>query len=108
MSLQSDLQDGLSSQGMERAQCLRNVFGASSGYNIGYIITEVRATLKVRELNDCSSDDFPFDLQDYKSDGSRERPYETVEPLASDLGLTIDHHCDRDDTDCATVSKGTQ
>jgi len=72
---------GLSSQGEQRAQCLRNVFGASSGYNIGYIIT-----------------------QDYKSDGSRDRPYETVEPLANDLGLTIDHHCDRDDTDCAKDS----
>lgn len=32
--------NGLSAQGMERAQCLRNVFGASSGYNIGYIIAE--------------------------------------------------------------------
>lgn len=63
---------------MQRAQCLRNVFGASSGYDIGYILT-----------------------QDYDSDGSRMRPYDTVEPLASDLGLTIDHHCDRDDQDCA-------
>lgn len=69
---------GLSSAGMQRAQCLRNVFGASSGYNIGKILT-----------------------QDYKSDGSRERPYDTVAPLAGDLGLTIDHHCDRDDADCA-------
>lgn len=43
------------------------VFGASSGYNIGYILAEA-----------------------YKSDGSRERPYETVEPLAQDLGLTVD------------------
>jgi hypothetical protein len=32
--------DGLSTQGMQRAQCLRNVFGANSGYNIGYIIAE--------------------------------------------------------------------
>ncbi|UZJ55162.1 hypothetical protein CBS101457_004482 [Exobasidium rhododendri] len=73
--------NGLSSQGVDRSQCLRNVFGASSGYSIGYIIT-----------------------QDYNSDGSRERPFETVSPLAADLGLTIDHHCDRDDTDCATSS----
>lgn len=27
-----------------------------------------------------------------------------MEPLAQELGLTIDHHCDRDDTDCAAVS----
>jgi hypothetical protein len=32
--------NGLSAQGMQRAQCLRNVFGASSGYNIQYIIAE--------------------------------------------------------------------
>lgn len=73
---------GLSSVGEDRAQCLRNVFGASSKYDIGFIIA-----------------------QDFKSDGSRDRPYETVEPLADDLGLTIDHHCDRDDVDCAKVSK---
>lgn len=32
--------NGLNAQGMQRAQCLRQVFGASSGYNIGYIIAE--------------------------------------------------------------------
>ncbi len=32
--------DGLSAQGMQRAQCLRNVFGASSGYDIGYIMAQ--------------------------------------------------------------------
>ena len=30
---------GLSSAGEDRAQCLRNVFGASSSYNIGYVLT---------------------------------------------------------------------
>jgi broad specificity phosphatase PhoE len=29
---------GLSAQGEQRAQCLRQVFGANSGYNIGYIM----------------------------------------------------------------------
>jgi len=33
-----DDETGLSAQGEERAQCLRQVFGASSGYNIGYIM----------------------------------------------------------------------
>lgn len=33
-------------------------------------------------------------------DGSRKRPYDTVYPLSQDLGLTIDHSCDRDDPDC--------
>jgi hypothetical protein len=36
----SDGSNGLSAQGMQRAQCLRNVFGLSSQYNIGYIIAE--------------------------------------------------------------------
>ncbi|KAF7195022.1 hypothetical protein HII31_03696 [Pseudocercospora fuligena] len=69
--------NGLNAQGMQRAQCLRNVFGANSGYNIEAILT-----------------------QDYKSDGSRKRPYDTVLPLSQDLGLKIDHSCDRDDSDC--------
>ncbi|QKX63754.1 uncharacterized protein TRUGW13939_10925 [Talaromyces rugulosus] len=68
---------GLSSVGAQRAQCLRSVFGASSQYNIGYILAQA-----------------------YKSDGSRDRPYETVEPLAEDLGLTVDTSCDRDDPKC--------
>lgn len=29
---------------------------------------------------------------------------EQVLPLSKDLGLKIDHSCDRDDTDCATSS----
>ncbi|KAK4556925.1 hypothetical protein LTR86_005906 [Recurvomyces mirabilis] len=73
----SDGSNGLNAQGEQRAQCLRNVFGASSGYNIGYILAEQP-----------------------KSSGARERPYETVEPLAQDLGLTVDISCDRDDESC--------
>ncbi|KAF2769309.1 hypothetical protein EJ03DRAFT_293317, partial [Teratosphaeria nubilosa] len=69
--------NGLSAQGKQRAQCLRNVFGASSQYDIGYIMAETP-----------------------KSDGSRQRPYDTVEPLAQDLGLTVDTSCGRDDPDC--------
>ena len=32
--------NGLSSQGEERAQCLTNVFGPASAYDIGYIMAE--------------------------------------------------------------------
>lgn len=39
-------------------------------------------------------------LMKYKTDGSRARPLQTVQPLAKDLGLTVDTHCDRDDSDC--------
>ncbi|KAF8954293.1 hypothetical protein BGZ46_002965 [Entomortierella lignicola] len=37
-------------------------------------------------------------------DGSRERPYLTVKPLADDLGLTVDTSCDRDDPDCVKAA----
>lgn len=33
-------------------------------------------------------------------DGSRQRPLDTIQPLASDLGLTVDTSCDRDDQKC--------
>lgn len=35
-----DSGNGLSAQGMQRAQCLRNVFGASSSYGIGHIMAQ--------------------------------------------------------------------
>ncbi|CAK7199505.1 hypothetical protein SEUCBS139899_002185 [Sporothrix eucalyptigena] len=72
-----DSGNGLNAEGLERAQCLRTVFGASSSYNIGYIMA-----------------------QQPKSDGKRQRPLDTVQPLATDLGLTVDTSCDRDDEDC--------
>jgi hypothetical protein len=31
---------GLSADGLERAQCIRSVFGANSAYNIGYIMAQ--------------------------------------------------------------------
>lgn len=67
--------------GMQRAQCLRNVFGASSGYNIQKIYAQTP-----------------------KSSGKRRRPLDTVTPLANDLGLTVDISCDRDDPDCVKDS----
>ncbi|KAL2814125.1 hypothetical protein BJX63DRAFT_431527 [Aspergillus granulosus] len=68
---------GLSTQGEQRAQCLRQVFGASSGYNIGYIMAMTP-----------------------KKSGKRIRPYQTVLPLAIDLGLEVDISCSRDDPEC--------
>ncbi|KAG9242125.1 putative phosphoglycerate mutase family protein [Calycina marina] len=68
---------GLSAAGVQRSKCLRTVFGASSGYNIGYILAQTP-----------------------KSSGKRNRPYLTVEPVSKDLGLTVDTSCDRDDFDC--------
>ncbi|KAF7715476.1 Uncharacterized protein PECH_007095 [Penicillium ucsense] len=69
--------DGLNAQGMQRAQCLREVFGATSQYNIGHIMAQTP-----------------------KSNGKRQRPYDTVKPLAADLGLSVDLSCGRDDPGC--------
>ncbi|CAO1620903.1 unnamed protein product [Jaminaea pallidilutea] len=69
--------NGLSAMGVQRSQCLRDVFGTDSRYNVGYIMA-----------------------QEYKPNGKRKRPYDTVYPLSQDLGLTVDHDCDRDDTSC--------
>ncbi|TGJ88110.1 hypothetical protein E0Z10_g690 [Xylaria hypoxylon] len=80
---------GLSPEGGQRAQCLRTVFGAASGYNIGYILAQ---TPKDNVYADKPP---PLDV-----DGKRTRPYLTVKPVADDLGLTVDTSCDRDDEKC--------
>ncbi|PRP76033.1 phosphoglycerate mutase family protein [Planoprotostelium fungivorum] len=68
---------GLSPAGVARSQCLPNVFGTKSLYNIGYIMA-----------------------QEYKKDGGRDRPFLTVSPLAKSLGLKVDVSCNRDDAAC--------
>ncbi|KAJ4350029.1 uncharacterized protein N0V89_008650 [Didymosphaeria variabile] len=79
-----DSGNGLSAAGQQRAQCLRSVFGATSKYQIGHIMAQTP-----------------------KSDGKRKRPYDTVAPLAADLGLSVDTSCDRDDAKCVEdVVKG--
>ena len=72
--------NGLSQEGERRAQCLRSVFGRGSGYDIGHIMAQTPKSSK--------------------RDGKRKRPYDTVKPLADDLGLEVDVSCDRDDSDC--------
>ncbi|KFG79890.1 putative phosphoglycerate mutase family protein [Metarhizium anisopliae] len=72
-----DDEPGLSTKGQQRAQCLRNVFGAGSNYHVGHIMAQA-----------------------YKPDGSRKRPFDTVSPLAQDLGLKVDTSCDRNDSKC--------
>ncbi|KAJ5107517.1 hypothetical protein N7456_004192 [Penicillium angulare] len=94
--------DGLSSQGLERAQCLRSVFGSSSSYNIGHIMAQTPQSGNIFPNNTitdlCHFKNFMYLTK--RTDGSRQRPYDTVEPLAGDLGLTVDTSCDRDDPGC--------
>ncbi|PHH64219.1 hypothetical protein CDD81_4833 [Ophiocordyceps australis] len=67
----------LSARGKLRAQCLRRVFGSNSDYDIQLIIAERR-----------------------KKNGSQRRPYDTVAPLAKDLGLVIDQTCSKWHEEC--------
>jgi hypothetical protein len=49
--------NGLSSQGEERAQCLRNVFGASSSYQIDYIMAQMPQSGWYFRLCEIGTDD---------------------------------------------------
>lgn len=42
----------------------------------------------------------PFIDLDSSIGGKRKRPYDTVAPVAGDLGLEVDTSCDRDDSKC--------
>ncbi|KAA8644754.1 putative phosphoglycerate mutase family protein [Aspergillus tanneri] len=68
---------GLSAEGIERAQCIRDIFGANSIYNIGHIMAP--------KVN---------------SRGEHRRSYETVLPLATDLKLSVDTSCKRNRVHC--------
>ncbi|PKY04152.1 putative phosphoglycerate mutase family protein [Aspergillus campestris IBT 28561] len=68
---------GLNSEGELRAECLRNIFGANSTYDIKYILAP------------------KFNKQGY-----HRRSYDTVHPLAEDLGLSIDTSCKRNKPGC--------
>lgn len=46
----SDGSNGLNTQGEARAQCLRKVFGAGSGYNITYIMAQAYKPCKSLKL----------------------------------------------------------
>jgi hypothetical protein len=114
----TDDSNGLSAQGAQRAQCLRNVFGSSSQYNIGYILAETpkSSSCSMKHLS-FSSTFLPFDSKQSSIDkinantncqlgGARARPLLTVQPVASDLGLTVDTSCDRDDQKCVAKAVG--
>ncbi|PMB64531.1 hypothetical protein BM221_009370 [Beauveria bassiana] len=86
--------NGLSAQGLQRAQCLRSVFVRTRIYAL------MGDTLAYRGPAFIETNRF-FGL-----DGKRQRPLDTVKPLAADLGLSVDTHCDRDDPKC--VKKAVQ
>ena len=72
--------NGLNAQGIQRAQYIRKLFGPDSEYKIDYILA-----------------------QRPKKNGAQGRPFDTVRPLAEDLGLAVDTGCGRDDFDAVTT-----
>ena len=89
--------NGLTAQGEQRAQCLTGVFGPDSDYDIGHIMAETPQSGKMisHRLRLLAST-----YTELRKDGSQQRPYDTVEPLAQELDLAIDTSCSRDDEDC--------
>ncbi|PWY76264.1 SURF6-domain-containing protein [Aspergillus heteromorphus CBS 117.55] len=68
---------GLNADGFKRAECLREVFGATSPYDIAHVMAP-----KINSL------------------GQHRRPYETVLPVATDLNLPVDTSCKRNRAEC--------
>lgn len=52
-----DDEHGLSTQGMQRAQCLRKVFGADSEYDIGHIMAQTPKASKYSQSPDAQTSD---------------------------------------------------
>ncbi|KAJ5720086.1 hypothetical protein N7493_006964 [Penicillium malachiteum] len=118
---------GLSDDGLERAECIRDIFGDHSDYNIGYIMAQKPKKSECRAPEDfhlpfgtwhtcdyfkanritahtyCQLWNIPtFETQltGISLGGKRNRPYETVKPLAEDLSIKVDISCKRDDSEC--------
>jgi hypothetical protein len=68
--------NGLNAEGVRRSKWLSKLFGPSSDYRIKYLI-----------------------VQQPKANGKRRRPYDTLQPLADELGLIVDTDCERDDVE---------
>ena len=68
---------GLDFHGVERSECLVDLFNATSHYEIGHIMA-----------------------QKPKRSGKQQHSYDTVLPLAESLNMTVDTSCRRDDSAC--------
>ncbi|EFY89447.1 phosphoglycerate mutase family protein, putative [Metarhizium acridum CQMa 102] len=99
-----DDEPGLSTQGKQRAQCLREVFGAGSNYHVGHIMAQAYKpgthTTAAHPSRRTQGSVGHANGECAHLDGSRKRPFDTVSPLAQDLGLEVDTSCDRNDSKC--------
>ncbi|GAA5937213.1 hypothetical protein JCM1841_002328 [Sporobolomyces salmonicolor] len=69
---------GLNATGKKRAKCLKKVLGRKGPHHVGLILAEGYNPVTKK----------------------RRRPYETVKPLADELGLKVDTECEVDDAKC--------
>ncbi|GAA5916813.1 hypothetical protein JCM5296_006099 [Sporobolomyces johnsonii] len=69
---------GLNIKGKKRAKCLKKFLGRQGRHHVGLILAEGYNPVTKK----------------------RRRPYETVKPLADELGLKVDTECEVDDAKC--------
>jgi hypothetical protein len=101
-------QEGLSEEGKKRAEGLVEVFGNSSGYNIKYILAEHPKRGQFMPSNARLASHLPQlpAMLTACVDGDRERPVQTITPLAKALGIDINDKIDRDaDSQAADATK---
>lgn len=99
----SDPKDsGLNADGFRQAQCLRDVFGVNSTYDIGYIVApRPNRCMPLSILAFLTAQSDHADLTPYsRLDGLHRRSFETILPLAIDLGLAVDLSCKRNQVKC--------
>ena len=93
--------NGLSATGLQRAQCLRQVFSGGSQYGITHIMAQTPKSGAIVLKNYVASS------ANFRQMARGSDHMNTVKPLADDLGLTVDTSCDRDDPKCVEdVVKG--
>ena len=80
---------------MHRADCLVSLFRSQHNPSEEIDFRPKHPTKRKRKLHVAA-----LISQDFKQDGRRSRPYQTLLPLSKALNLPIHHHCDREDAEC--------
>ncbi|PYH28932.1 putative 60S ribosome biogenesis protein Rrp14 [Aspergillus neoniger CBS 115656] len=94
---------GLNADGFKRAECLREVFGVGSPYGIGHVMAPKLNKRKTWRISGGYSYFQAEQANVYVGDcsgGQHRRSYETVLPVAQDLGLSVDTSCKRNHVKC--------
>ncbi|GKZ20686.1 hypothetical protein AbraIFM66951_005414 [Aspergillus brasiliensis] len=90
---------GLNADGFKRAECLREVFGVGSPYEIGHVMAPKINKRKTWRISRGCSPKTNVYTGGYPG-GQHRRSYETVLPVATDLDLSVDTSCKRNHVNC--------